>query len=87
VQIAAPGRGITSTVPGGGYGVWSGTSMAAPVVAGLAALVLEVNPDWKPVDVTKRLEDRSAALCGTWLRRIDAYGAVFDEDPAETTCP
>jgi len=28
VQIAAPGEGITSTVPGGGYGTWSGTSMA-----------------------------------------------------------
>jgi subtilisin family serine protease len=87
VQIAAPGVGITSTVPGGGYGVWNGTSMATPFVAGLAALLLERNPDWKPVDVTKRLLDRSAALCDSELRRVDAFGAVFDQVPPATVCP
>jgi len=87
VQIAAPGVGITSTVPGGGYGVWNGTSMASPFVAGLAALVLERNPDWKPVDVSSRLLDRSAELCDTALRRIDAFGAVLDQDPPTPTCP
>jgi subtilisin family serine protease len=86
IQIAAPGQGLTSTVPGGGYGVWSGTSMATPLAAGVAALVLSRNPDWKPVDVTKRLEDRSARLCGTELRRIDAAGAVRDQMPADVMC-
>jgi subtilisin family serine protease len=87
IQIAAPGEGITSTVPGGGYGVWSGTSMAAPLAAGVAALVKARNPDWKPVDVTKRLADRSAMLCGTTLRRIDAAGAVNDQTPPDIVCP
>jgi subtilisin family serine protease len=87
IQIAAPGQGITSTVPGGGYGVWSGTSMATPLASGVAALVKARNPDWKPVDVTKRLEDRSALLCGTALRRVDAAGAVNDQVPPDIVCP
>ena len=44
VDVSAPGMDILSTVPGGGYGLNSGTSMAAPLVAGLAALVWSKNP-------------------------------------------
>lgn len=86
IQIAAPGQGITSTVPGGGYGVWSGTSMAAPLASGVAALVKARYPDWKPVDVVKRLTDRSAMLCGSTLRRVDAAGAVMDQVPPNVPC-
>jgi subtilisin family serine protease len=45
VDVFAPGRKIYSTIPGGNtYGNADGTSMASPVVAGLAALILEYFP-------------------------------------------
>jgi subtilisin len=44
MDFAAPGSGISSTMPGGGYGSKSGTSMAAPHATGVVALLLAQNP-------------------------------------------
>ncbi|MDM8529004.1 S8 family serine peptidase [Anaerolineales bacterium HSG24] len=43
-EISAPGRDVYSTLPGGTYGIDSGTSMAVPHATGLAALILQTSP-------------------------------------------
>lgn len=59
VDIFAPGVNIYSTLPGNTYGNYSGTSMATPVVAGVAALILEYYPDLSAEQV-KYVIDKSA---------------------------
>src|SRR5262249_54714807 len=56
VDIAAPGVGIRSTWPGGGYATLSGTSMAAPHVAGAIALYWDANPTATATQVIDRLK-------------------------------
>ena len=46
VDLAAPGVSIMSTVWNDTYASWSGTSMAAPFVSGVAGLLFSANPGW-----------------------------------------
>jgi cell wall-associated protease len=62
VDIFAPGTRIYSTLPGGNkYGNLDGTSMAAPVVTGVAALLLEYFPTLTPEQVKYCIE-KSASM-------------------------
>jgi subtilisin family serine protease len=85
IELAAPGDQITSALPGGGYGTWGGTSMAAPMVAGAAALLRALDPTLDPVKLTRQLERRSAGLCGgAKQRQLDAgavVGLALQPDP------
>jgi hypothetical protein len=60
VDVFAPGEDILSTIPGNKYERDSGTSMAAPMVTGLAALMLSYYPDLTAADV-KRIILQSAS--------------------------
>jgi cell wall-associated protease len=55
VDVAAPGVGIFSAVPGGEHLYLSGTSQAAPFVAKIAGQILDVNPKLKPAEVRQIL--------------------------------
>ncbi|TMW71902.1 peptidase S8 [Alteribacter natronophilus] len=67
-DVSAPGVNITSTIPTHnsdnphGYGAFQGTSMAAPHVAGAAALLLEKNPDWSVDNVKAALMNTAEDL-------------------------
>ncbi|MGL4230684.1 MAG: S8 family serine peptidase [Casimicrobium sp.] len=81
VQVAAPGEGITSAVPVGanapsGYATWSGTSMAAPLVAGTAALLRSQNSNLSAKDVVRKIERNGTALTGTNITQVDAAAVV-----------
>ncbi len=78
VQVAAPGDHIYSTLPGNHYGYMSGTSMAAPAVAGLANLVWsKLGGSATSAQVRERIV-KTAEKVGGWVRygRIDALKAV-----------
>jgi subtilisin family serine protease len=76
IHVTAPGETILSTVPGGDIGAWSGTSMAAPMVAGTSALIRAAYPNMEPGAVVAHLLETSADIGGPIPRRVDAAAAV-----------
>lgn len=76
VQVMAPGDHIMSTIPGGGYASWSGTSMSAPLAAGVVALVRAANPALRPNEVISRITTTAAQTNSAVRRRLDAAAAV-----------
>lgn len=65
VDISAPGTSIISTSTNGNYVFKTGTSMAAPMVSGLAALILSVDSNYHPKDVLKAICSKATPLTQT----------------------
>jgi subtilisin family serine protease len=61
-EIAAPGQGIYSAQPGGGYQYLDGTSMAGPHIAGVVALMRAANPDVDVQTIKQILMDTATDL-------------------------
>jgi subtilisin family serine protease len=64
LDVVAPGNNILSTLPNNSTGILSGTSMATPHVAGIAALVLSVNPNFTRKQVVDRIESTAKKVGG-----------------------
>ena len=80
VDLAAPGVNILSTLPGGGYGYASGTSMAAPFVTGTIALMLSLNADLSATQIKLFLLDSVDPISG--LSKKLATGGRLNIDAA-----
>jgi len=91
--VSAPSENLVGVIPGGGYVVWDGTSGAAPIVAGVVALVRAAHPELSADDVINRIlktaHDRGPAgpddLYGYGL--IDAAAAVRTDVPSVSANP
>ncbi len=85
-ELVAPGVMIESSVPNGGTESHSGTSMAAPHVAGVAALVKQLYPDWTPEQLKWAMVNSAIPLSGETYNAfeqgtgcVDAWNATQQE--------
>ncbi|MCB9845896.1 MAG: S8 family serine peptidase [Phycisphaeraceae bacterium] len=78
VDVAAPGVDVlASYVPSSNsYDSLSGTSMSSPHVAGLVALILSINPDLTPQEVTDLLHDNAVDLGSPGFDQQYGYGRI-----------
>jgi len=96
-EITAPGVSVLSTVPSYminpgnqdnyqyAYSRYSGTSMATPFTAGVAALMLQANPKLQPEDIKAILMNTADPLNGDYsvfevgAGRVDPYQAIYSD--------
>ncbi|HBR14722.1 MAG TPA: hypothetical protein DD723_04145 [Candidatus Omnitrophica bacterium] len=76
IDVTAPGSGIYSTIPGDQYGVKGGTSMAAPHVSGLAALILSHHPEFNQEDVRQAMQVSADDLGDPGFDTLTGHGRV-----------
>jgi thermitase len=76
VRVAAPGVSIWSTVPGGQYASWNGTSMSTGFASGEAALVRAAYPTFSAQDTISRIANTSTKISGAVPLRINAGASV-----------
>lgn len=91
IDISAPGEGILSTIiASNGYAAYDGTSMASPVVAGVAALVKAMHPGLSALELRERLmltadfiDDKNPNYAGKLgAGRVNAFAAtMYDKIP------
>ena len=92
VDLAAPGESILSTYLGGQYAYASGTSMSTPHIAGMAALLLAINPNLSYASIKSILlstVDPIPSMSGKLVTggRANIYNAVLQVAPGETPTP
>lgn len=75
IKVSAPGVEILSTVPGG-YEAWDGTSMAAPVATGIAAMVKAEDPNLSPSQIEDVLDSTAKDIMSKGKDKQSGYGLI-----------
>ena len=83
VDICAPGKGVPILDENNSYMLGQGTSFSAPIVAGVIALMLDVNPTLKPATIERILKESADPIAdgykfplGVGAGRVNAYKAL-----------
>jgi|GEM_PF-485513 len=91
IDVGATGRSILGTIPDSSYALNTGTSMASPIVAGVAALIRHAHPGWSPQRIQGQLRSTAnpsiynANPSLTWMLGgglLDAEKAISEPLPA-----
>ena len=93
ISVAAPSEDLVGVTPGGGHTLWGGTSGAAPIVAGIVALVRAAHPELDAANVIERIiatardagDDGADPIYGYGL--VDAAAAVTADVELVTANP
>ena len=76
IDVAAPGVGILTTKAGGGYESVSGTSLSAPVTAGVYALMIAANPKLAPSTLDQALYSTAVDLGASGYDQYYGWGRI-----------
>lgn len=76
IGVSAPSEQLVGATPGGGYVLWNGTSGAAPIVAGIAALVKAAHPELSAGGVIERIIKTARPAGADGVDPLYGYGLV-----------
>lgn len=76
VDVVAPGTGVRTTARGGDYSLANGTSFAAPIVSGVAALALSVEPNLRPASVQQAILSTAVDLGSAGRDTTYGFGLI-----------
>ncbi len=94
VTVYAPGQNVYSTMPNSSYSNQNGTSMAAPIVAGVAGLIASIHKEWSPKQILHQIRSTSDNLVISqpnlkpyYYGKVNAYKAVYYNSPSAPSVP
>ncbi|MBG6217213.1 subtilisin family serine protease [Arthrobacter sp. CAN_A6] len=76
IAVAAPSEDLVGGLPGGGYAEWSGTSGAAPLVSGVAALIRSKYPELSAAQVVNRIVATARDTGAPGFDTLYGYGVL-----------
>lgn len=87
IGVAAPAEDLVGGIPGGGYAEWAGTSGAAPIVSGVAALIRSKWPEMSAAQVINRIVSTAKDAGAPGKDPLYGYGILDAEAALKGTVP